>query len=148
MSKRYKPRHPAPRAPRPYQPVTPAAPPEAPELIGDPEDLEQAAGEPLPPADPAALGEAIETREAQPPHPAGPRRFTVSGLGDFPLRMLHIDSCWPATLNDVRAIDPTRPREDHNRNRRTVVLETARATIISTQVWADLHWPAIEGEHR
>lgn len=61
--------------------------------------------------------------------------FKVEGSGQFPLDMLHHDSCWPATSEDAALLLRT--------DRRTVELRTSHR--VTAPRWFSFGWTVVIG---
>ena len=60
-------------------------------------------------------------------------RFVVTGMGRFPVGMLSVDRCWPATIADAGTI--------LQMGSRALTLLTDKETP-SKKLWAKLDWKA------
>ncbi len=53
-----------------------------------------------------------ETKLAPSERPKRVYEYVVTGMGDFPVDMLHFDQCWPATGDDAaKIVEPASPAE-------------------------------------
>ena len=53
-----------------------------------------------------------ETKLAPSERPKRVYEYVVTGMGDFPVDMLHFDQCWPATADDAaKIVEPASPAE-------------------------------------
>ena len=64
------------------------------------------------------------------------KRFTVSGAGAFPLDMLRVDQCWPASSGDAACIGDAPTLTGF----RAVMLETSAKYAPNRQRWRSSGW--------
>jgi hypothetical protein len=68
------------------------------------------------------------------------RRFVVRGSGNFPLLMLHIARCYPATPADAERLSyamPTQAREQ------SIMLLTNIPISVHASLWKEANWPIV-----
>jgi hypothetical protein len=69
-------------------------------------------------------------------------RYTVEGVGLFPIDMLRYDGAWPATAADGLAIHASlRARPPHPATRRIQLISNREPT---TARWQSYHWRVVE----